>query len=287
MLKKLFQTFFIVGALSLVNTSVYAAAANNSTTFNLCTGGAALAFAGGANPYCRMTPAKYEVTVYEMGLCTAHPFNNGEVSTVAMDKSTCTVIFTNATGSMVDIVQTLGGKSALTGTASRPADGTYKYPYMVMSNQFTINGSVLGVPSTAQASTIYYSDDDGTPKTTAPAEDYSYALQNMGGGSCYSGSIDQTGNAGTIDAYLTNDAYARRETTDYSNPNCTGVTRLIGIMDLDTPFTVTPNTQQVLFTFNVTNQGLRVQADTSGNTGAVTVIESGPFGGDFSVVNAD
>ena len=70
---------------------------------------------------------------------------------------------------MVDIVQTLGGKSALTGTASRPADGTYKYPYMVMSNQFTINGSVLGVPSTAQASTLYYSDDDyfGHPQTRA------------------------------------------------------------------------------------------------------------------------
>ncbi len=106
----------------------------------------------------------------------------------------------------------------------------------------------------------------------------------MGGNSCFSGSIDQTGNAGTIDAYLTNNAYARRETTDYSNPNCTGVTRLIGVMDLNTPFTVTPNTQQVLFTFNVTNQGLRVQADGSG---AVSVIESGPFGGDFSVVNAD
>lgn len=58
-------------------------------------------------------------------------------------------------------------------------------------------------------------------------------------------------------------------------------------MDLTTPFTVTPNTSQGLFTFDVTNQGLRVMADPSGSIGAVAAIESGPFSGNFSVVNTN
>jgi hypothetical protein len=56
-------------------------------------------------------------------------------------------------------------------------------------------------------------------------------------------------------------------------------------MDLDTPFTVTPKTLQVIFAFDVTDQGLRVMSDNSGSTGAVVAIESGPFSGNFSVVN--
>ncbi|MBL6672895.1 MAG: hypothetical protein ISQ31_08215 [Alphaproteobacteria bacterium] len=283
-------------ALFSLSHNAHAAPANYTMALNVCTGGAAVAYSGSA-PYCRMTPGKYEVTVYEMGFCTSHPFDDGAESAgaAAMDKSTCTTIFTNTAGSRIDIAATIGATSKLEGTATRPADGTYRYPYMVMSNQFTVSGSMLGVPGTAQASTTYYTDSTGTPNTSA-AEDYSYTLNNLGpgtGGSagCYSGSIDQTGTAGTIDAYLTNNALTRRDSTDTQSSggvtSCAGATRLIGVMDLTTAFTVTPNTSQVLFTFDVTDQGLRVMADKSGSTGAVIAIESGPFSGNFSVVNID
>jgi hypothetical protein len=56
-------------------------------------------------------------------------------------------------------------------------------------------------------------------------------------------------------------------------------------MDLDTPFTVTPKTSQVVFAFDVTGQGLRVMSQSGGNT--VVAIQSGPFSGNFSVVNID
>jgi hypothetical protein len=55
-------------------------------------------------------------------------------------------------------------------------------------------------------------------------------------------------------------------------------------MDLTAPFTVTPNTSTVKFTFDITGYGLRSWA---GNTGDVERIESGPFSGNFSVINVD
>ena len=284
-----------VAVMALIGVSAapaQAAPQNYTMTMNVCSGGAASAFSGSA-PFCRMTPDKYEVTIYEMGFCTAHPFNNGVVTTTTMDKSTCMTVFTNTAGSTVDIVAALGATSTLEGTATRPADGTYKYPYMIMDSGFTISGSVLGVSGTAQASTTYYTDSTGTPNTSA-AEDNAYTLANLGpsmGGTptCYSGSIDQAGTAGTIDAYLTNTSLVRRDDGDLQTVSgittCTNADRLIGVMDLDTPFTVTPKTLQVIFAFDVTVQGLRVMADTSGSTGAVVAIESGPFSGNFSVVN--
>lgn len=264
----------------------HAAPQNYTMTMNLCTNGTTATTYSGSAPFCRKTPDKYEVTIYEMGFCTTHPFADGAETNAAatMDKSTCTTIFTNTAGSTIDIAATIGATSKLEGTATRPADGTYGYPYMIMSNDFTISGSVIGLDGNT-----YYTRSNGTPNTTA-AQDYTYTLSNLGPGTtCYSGSIDQTGTAGTIDAYLTNAAFARRDQGDTSgsspNISCSGATRLIGVMDLDTPFTVTPKTSQVVFAFDVTGQGLRVMSQSGGNT--VVAIQSGPFSGNFSVVNID
>lgn len=82
---------------------------------------------------CRATPTIYQVTIYEMGLCSEHPFGmntagaNGSTETT-MDKSTCSPAFTNTAGYTVDIAQFVNGSADLQGTSAGPANATYGYP---------------------------------------------------------------------------------------------------------------------------------------------------------------
>ena len=270
--------------LTLVTVAFFALNANQafavlnngspSGTLNDCATG----IAAGAS--CRATPTKYEVTIYEMGLCSTHPFGtntagvNGSTVTV-MDKSTCSPAFTNTAGYTVDIAQFVNGSADLQGTSTRPANATYGYPYIILGNTFTVNTAV-----TSTDSNVYYSNGSGGATTTAPGTDYADQLTNFFGGSCYSGYIGASIPIGTLDGFLTNNSLVRRDSTDFGGGECTGVTRLVGVINLTNPFTITSQTKRLEFNFIVTNYG--VELDVNGS-GVVTDMGSGPFSGSFVV----
>ena len=264
-------------AVFVLNTSPALAALNNgspSGTLNACSTG----IAAGAS--CRATPTKYQVTIYEMGLCSEHPFgtntagaNGSTVST--MDKSTCSPAFTNTAGHTVDIAQFVNGSVDLVGTSTRPANATYGYPYIILGNTFTVNTAV-----TSTDSNVYYSNGSGGATTTSPGTDYADQLTNFFGGSCYSGYIGASIPIGTIDGFLTNNSLVRRDSTDFGGGECTGVTRLVGVINLTTPFSITAQTKRLQFNFIVTDYG--VELDVNG-AGVVTDMGSGPFSGSFVV----
>ena len=261
----------------VLNTSPALAALNNgspSGTLNACSTG----IAAGAS--CRATPTKYQVTIYELGLCSEHPFgtntagvNGSTVST--MDKSTCSPAFTNTAGHTVDIAQFVNGSVDLVGTSTRPANATYGYPYIILGNTFTVNTAV-----TSTDSNVYYSNGSGGATTTSPGTDYADQLTNFFGGSCYSGYIGASIPIGTIDGFLTNNSLVRRDSTDFGGGECTGVTRLVGVINLTTPFSITAQTKRLQFNFIVTDYG--VELDVNG-AGVVTDMGSGPFSGSFVV----
>ena len=264
-------------AVFVLNTSPALAALNNgspSGTLNACSTG----IAAGAS--CRATPTKYQVTIYEMGLCSEHPFgtntagvNGSTVST--MDKSTCSPAFTNTAGHTVDIAQFVNGSVDLVGTSTRPANATYGYPYIILGNTFTVNTAV-----TSTDTNVYYSNGSGGATTTSPGTDYADQLTNFFGGSCYSGYIGASIPIGTIDGFLTNNSLVRRDSTDFGGGECTGVTRLVGVINLTTPFSITAQTKRLQFNFIVTDYG--VELDVNG-AGVVTDMGSGPFSGSFVV----
>ena len=264
-------------AVFVLNTSPALAALNNgspSGTLNACSTG----IAAGAS--CRATPTKYQVTIYEMGLCSEHPFgtntagvNGSTVST--MDKSTCSPAFTNTAGHTVDIAQFVNGSVDLVGTSTRPANATYGYPYIILGNTFTVNTAV-----TSTDGNVYYSNGSGGATTTSPGTDYADQLTNFFGGSCYSGYIGASIPIGTIDGFLTNNSLVRRDSTDFGGGECTGVTRLVGVINLTTPFSITAQTKRLQFNFIVTDYG--VELDVNG-AGVVTDMGSGPFSGSFVV----
>ena len=246
-----------------------------------------------SDPVCRTTPTVFKVTIYEMGLCTAHPFADG--TGVTMDKSTCSVVFSNTAGSTADIASSIGGEDALEGDSFPPPEGTFKYPYAIMGTSFTVNTKVKGEVGTAFATKTYATAADGSyTDVTAGGNgvDFVSPLSNFGSGKCVSGYINGSTGVGTIDGYLTNTALVRRDDADYTgappgNTNiCTGQTRLVGVFDLSNPFTITPNTRMVKFNFVLTDYGVQVEVDedTDANPGKVKMISSAPFSAYFEAI---
>ena len=234
---------------------------------------------------CRTTPDKFEISVFEMGLCTSHPFTNDgtkkDIST--MDKSTCSVTFSatdQTNGSVIDIATAIGGSMDLVGTSTRPANGTYGFPYIILGEKFTVGISIVGFDGNT-----YNGDSNGAVAsggTLADSDDY---LRNFGGPNCSSGFEDAVIAIGTLDAFLTNSSLVRSERLQVDASNlCNNVGRLVGIINLTTPFTITSNTLKMQFNFVVTDYG--VELTDSGSDGYPDEYGSAPFSGTFIFTEA-
>ena len=233
---------------------------------------------------CTFTPSVYKISIFEMGLCTANPFGAAQTGTT-FDRTNCVITYEDATPAVVDIVAALGGAPiALTGTSTPPAENTYTHAYMIMDDTFTVAGSF-----TAGDGTVHVSRADGTAIAGINnIQEASNNLTNFGGGTdCDSGFLDVPVSAGTMSAFITNTALERSVRTlgAAGNPSvCVNNGRLTGVMVLTTPVVVTSETLQVIFTFDLTNQGVQF-FDDAGSNGIPDQFGSGPFSGSFTIVN--
>ena len=253
-----------------------------------CSTTAAMMSAGGD---CRTTPDKYETSVFEMGVCTSHPFTNDGTKTdiSTMDKSTCSVTFSatdQTNGSVIDIAQSIGGSVDLVGTSTRPANGTYGFPYIILRENFVVGISIVGFNGNT-----YNGDASANVASGGTLADYTDNLRNFTGGQskCQSGYAGAVIPIGTIDAFLTNSSLERSETTGGTHYNsgsdtCAKTGRLVGIINLTTPFTITPSTLKMQFNFIVTDYGINM-GDT-GSDGYPDDYGSAPFSGTFTITEA-
>jgi len=239
---------------------------------------------------CRTTPTKYQVQIFEMGLCSSHPFTSDGTKTdlVTMDKSSCQTTFLatdQSNGFTVDIAQSIGGSSNLEGTNTRPANGTYSFPYIILHKNFVVNTA----KSASNGNTYYGVSNAGScfnstiTTNSAASTDCTDALTNFGGGECVSGYAGATIPIGTIDAFLTNAGLERSHHTEFTNPNCDKNGKLVGVINLTNPFTITNNTMKLQFNFIVTDYGVNLQ-DTGADSLPDT-IGSAPFSGTFTVTD--
>ena len=247
----------------------------------VCSTTAQMITAGGD---CRTTPSKFEISIFEMGVCTSHPFTNDgtkkDIST--MDKSTCSVTFSAAdqtNGSVIDIATAIGGSLDLVGTSTRPANGSYGFPYIILSEKFTVGVSIEGFDGNT-----YNGDASAVVASGGTLADYDDNLRNFGGPNCESGYVGATIPIGTIDAFLTDSSLVRGDETEVSSQLCTKVGKLVGIINLTTPFTITPSTLKMQFNFIVTDYGISM-TDT-GTNGYPNEYGSAPFSGTFTITEA-
>jgi len=240
---------------------------------------------------CRATPSTFLTNIYEIGLCTAHPYGAAKTSST-FDASTCVVIYTDAAPAAVDLAAAIGTNTTLPGTASAPTEGTYGFPYIKLGTDFTVAGSLTNTPIGGSATT-YYSIGSGNVNTTGPAVAQTDSLRNFDkngdGSTCTSGYLGAAVVGGTMDGFITDASFARSDSTEVGNvvsELCDKSTRLVAVMNLSAPFTVTSQTYAVNFNFVLTNYGAQF-IDGSGSDSIPDEFGSAPFAGYFTVLNAD
>ena len=251
-----------------------------SSVYNLSDGNDPNSFYGLTGGFCRSTPEQYGVTVFKMGFCTKNPGNPTGSSILEGSKpdySSCTWAYENSSGEIADF--SAGGSVDLSeGTSSVPAAGTYPHAVMLISKDFRIKGKfgpVAGqtfyTTDTFQESTTDISSWD---ITTAPLTSFSGPTE------CSATTEGEDVVGGTISAYLldsTGTMLVSDSTTNTGAP-CTGMEKLLGVMNMSNDLTISDTTNGLKMTFVVTNNGMSVMTN-SGEVFPPTeiIMDSGPF----------
>jgi hypothetical protein len=236
---------------------------------------------------CRVTPSTFSTQIYEIGLCAAHPYGGAKTS-ATFDASTCVVIYTDAAPAAVNLAAAIGTNTALPGTASAPPEGTYGFPYIKLGTDFTVAGSFTNTPAGGVATTYYSRGAGNAVNTTGPAVAQTDSLKNFGDTNCSSGYVGAAVVGGTMDGFITDTAFTRSIDTDKSGTPviCNKSDRLVAVMNLAAPFTVTSQTYAVNFNFILTNYGAQF-VDGNDADRIPEEFASAPFAGYFTVLNAD
>ena len=232
---------------------------------------------------CESTPDNYEVIIYKMYLCTSSP--TLPTTTSLVDLTNCSQIFNNDAGATASVAQ--NSEVDLTGTYTRPPDGTYSHGYAMMNNtfgitaSFQIDGSMTGqaggsgvfcrtvAGSGTHSSTSSHSNGSSCSATETAGEKFTETLTHFGGvGETWT--VQDTaeninGTSASITGILVdsdgNLAAAESE-----------VDKLEGLVAFANPINVTANTSSLTMSFNL-GQGMSLhQAGTD-----IINIGSGPF----------
>ena len=232
---------------------------------------------------CYGTPEEYGVTIYRMGLCTTDPKPTAAGS--APDTSSCTFNFEKDDGVGEAASFAAGGEVDLSETySSIPSVGSYTYAYIEIKNSFDIKAKYG--PLGDSANTTYFTNgtfgEAGTvtgASATPPTGEYAATTAPMNtfygdnGQEVCVATGDETVTGGTIRAYLL-DSSDKLIADDSSATSCSGVKKLLGIMQLNDAVNITSSTTSVKTTFKVTNNGTTVIYDNSSDG---ILFDSGPF----------
>ena len=276
MKKNLFPILLIL-LTSLYSQNIYSAVVNETAA------DAVVCVASGAmlddDTACKTTPSQYSIKIYEMGLCTAHPY--GDKTEIEIDKSSCTVTYTDTAPTAVDVAADIGTTLPLTGKSTPPSEGTYTYAYLILGQTFEVSGTFTNT-SGGTTTTYYSAANNGVSTDASDFATTTDNLVNFGDTTCSSGYIGAAVTGGTLDGFITNTAFSRSEQNDVTSNQCDKRGRLIGVMILDNPVVVTSETIAVIFNFIVTDFG--VEFGDSNDAGIVPEdFGSGPFSGYFTV----
>ena len=138
---------------------------------------------GNAMTFCTDTPDRFEITIHELGLCTAQPIQTGSPRTFS--KNDC-VVTMKSSGVTADLANSTVNLPSMSG---RPPSNTYTHAYIVITNTFGLKGSVT-IKNGSGDDVKYCSDDNGvsTGGTTASsgfctAKPHTEILDDFGDGS--------------------------------------------------------------------------------------------------------
>tara|TARA_A100001035_G_scaffold274179_1_gene265743 strand:+ start:1008 stop:1964 length:957 start_codon:yes stop_codon:yes gene_type:complete len=236
---------------------------------------------------CYATPEEYGVTIFRMGLCTSDPSPTS--AGTAPDTSSCTFTFSKDDGVGEAASFAAGGVVELSETySSAPEIGSYPYAVIEIKNSFDVKAK-YGPLGDANNTTYFTNGTFGeagtvtglsaTPPsskfkaTTAPLKTF-YGDEGL---DVCSATASEAVTGGTISAYLLNSA-GNLVADDDTIPECSGVAKLFGVMELNDDVNITANTTALQATFTVTDNGTTVIYDDEADG---LLFDSGPFSVSF------
>ena len=232
--------------------------------------------------FCEAQPDEYEITIFNLYLCTSSPTIPTTTSAVDLTSGGCEQIFDNSSGATAAVTQ--GSELNLTGTYIRPPNNTYTHGYAMMDNTFGITASIEFAGnmsgqtggtgtfcSTVAGSGTTNSTGDPTNSSvcsTSPvtAGKFVETLESFGGGGFEATAVVNNINGTTagITGILV-DTSGQLATTDAD------VDKLEGLVTFADPVTFTDAVTEVTMSFNV-GEGMSLYVG-GGNLG----MGSGPF----------
>ena len=230
-----------------------------------------LAAVGG---FCVLTPEKYGVKIYEMGLCTSNPLANNKFS-----KATCFTTLSNSSPSTTDMASgetfNLTSQNPIDG---RPDSGNYTHAYIIISPEFElkftyklndVNYYSNGVNSSA-------SNPVNNASTTAPSKPFTETLNDFGDEEeGFSATAQAIVSGGSITALLTDSSLNTSTAAAQTQ-------RLIGVFAPNNPIRISQDTSGLEVKFIVTNQGGGLEACETELVNQVCNFGSGPFSAKFT-----
>lgn len=228
------------------------------------------------NGNCLHTPDKFEIVIYEMGLCAPgqNPIgSNG--STLDLKKCVSTM---KSDGSRVDLAPGSNPEKTevLPQATTRPPSNTYNFAYIILSKDIKMNGKYElsnGDICVSKQGTDFDGFKFGLPDCSSGATqlDHFDNLNDMGDGETWAGYMSATTmpTGGSVEALL-----LKGDNTIASNKN--DVQRLIGLFKTDAakPVVISDDTAGL-------EMVLEVAVNEEGKGGSYIVItnadESGPY----------
>ncbi len=220
-------------------------------------------------PDCYITPEKVSIKFYEMGFCETDPYD----SDFNFIKSKCNKAWSNADGDRANLATFIA--EGLFGETVRLKNGTYSYGYMIIDNLWILKGSYT---TTLNGGTTYYTNnkDDGTgyiEDATTDSSDYSdlnISTKYMtGDNDCGFKDFGSGDDGQTVRASLVNDDLTLVKGFGGDSPGnyfCGssqggGATRMIGIVGLASPLTMTDDVTSYKMEWKIKGMGLGIEVD--------------------------
>ena len=226
----------------------------------------------GDNNMCRLTPEKYQVQIYEMGLCTQAPI----VSSV-FSKDSCIPTLINSSPISADMS---GRKSVNLKSQTRlprPASGKYSHAYMILAPVFKLQFSYTlgGVTYYSKSTSTSYSTPNSNATTDGPSLSFDETIDTFDFTEGFSPTVENfLVKGGTMTALLTDN--------DFNAATSTGsVTRLVGSYMPDSEVIISEDTVGLEVEFTVTDMGGYAATGDSDND-SIGAFESGPFSMSFT-----
>ena len=242
---------------------------------------------------CDLTPDVYGVQIYKMGFCGDNPlegiiYEGTEAGITPSTEESCINTFLNQAGESLSLgVNTLVPLAE--SNSVMPEQGTYPYVFIELSPVFEIAGSYGPINGTTMFSDSLIDEHNGAVVKGGSMKTASIKLKTFQTEMCNSAAQGDITDHGTLSAVLLDSNYQTFAQAGTGNDSTqvedcgTGVDRLLAVMTLSSPISITSSTKGLDALFSIEDSGINLYYNGDGQF-SDWGMGLGPFSVKFNVI---